>query len=567
MKARSRLLAILCVTLCLSLVFSTGAYGAPNAKQLLIQHINEADFTSIYDQMYQASSGTCVFQLNELSGAAITGIDELNDLNGASLSMGYKLNTAKKQLELNYDLSLQQDNYQGNVYFTDEEFIFTAESLINILRTIYPDPTGLDETNLLLFMRDPPQYFYASSDEMDALWSTLNQGTYPDELKDLLVFFVEAIPEKYASLSLRNQSVVFSLDSAGLADVIHCVIEKAINEPDRMVNILTSCLANSGVSKQDLAEIRADLLYELQDMKDYGIPSVIEIKREIERLFVLKSLRLEKSLISKNVSITLNGDFAKDSGIVGSIRANYNTTGDKDKYDGTANFNLEATLAQVGSGSANYKLDFQSNGDRINGNYNLDIGIRGDEMLDMLNVSCAIKGYYDYSATNIDAQDEIKISVHMDGVKQLSLSLASDVAIKYDPEVSVNIPKLTPANSMNLENIGNTDNIRIYVDGHPVTTHSIYGDIVIPVRETAVLLGCQVEWVEPDEIIITRNDETIVIYLDAWMYTANGEGHFIYPSVTLYEGKAVAPVQLFTEALDCTIIYNGQSNSVNIKSK
>lgn len=596
MKKKRRIVAILCLTLCLSFVFSPSVYGAPATKQILIEYINDADMSGVlnpvYQQLYQSSSGSVKLRLNDLSGALIANVEELDGLSGTALALDYKLNADRKQLEVDYNLNLWREEHQGSVYFNDGEIILDRECMKDIMRLGYLGPDMINILNLIMQTGENTQYFYIPLDGSDEQMVAdrmlaLEPKETPAELKEFLVFLVEAVPDKYFSYSLKNQSVVFTLDSAGLANVINSLLEKAANEPDRLADILTGFLTNclpesyQEMLGADLEEMREDILYSLLELNEFGVPSAAEIQRDMEEFFILDELRLEKSIISKNSSFNLTGHFPADSGLSGDVRIECKTTGSKDRYNGAAICDINLAADAFGSGSISYKQIYQGGVNKINGDYSLSVTVHGDEMDEMtdgLEAKFEISGDYDYSSISAVARDIFKAAVRFDGFKQLSLSLNSDVSAKYEPDIMIEIPELTKDNSANLKNMLNGDPLLVYVDGKPVTTYNWYMETTVPLRELAELLGCSVEWIEPDEIVITRDDITLVMHLETYECTVNGEERLLYDTAGnetrfagvppyIYEDKTVISFPALMEAFGCQATYRSHDNSVHIRAR
>ena len=583
MKIKRKLLAVLCVILCCSMVFPSGVYAAPTAKQMIIEAIKAVDFaeTSVYtqvsNQLYSVSAGSYKMKLHELSGELLPEIEELRGLNGASLDLDYKLNSPKKQFALDYDLKMNQTAYQGAVYATDKEFVFTAQAVVDFLRKMEESYAGSAEHSLLAIMEEYPQYFYLPLEgvaEVDEFWAALNQqGTIPPETKDFLLFFLEAIPDQYFSFSLADQSFVFALDSAGLADVIHAITVKAANEPDRLAETFAAIsVFTLPESEQETAksEIKAMFLSRLQELNTFEIPTTVEFQQEIEKVFVLNSLRLEKSLLSKDASFSLNGDFVGDdfSGNPdGYILIDSNVVGNADNYNGSVTCNAYFASEYLGAANANFTMKYHGDLEQFDGAYELYVTAQDEDSLYESIADFEASGTYKYTLTDAVSNNVLKASLQSGGYKMLGLSLDYDFTANYNQEVVIETPELTPANSVNYFALTESDSLAVYLDGIPLETYPMYGETLVPLRQVAEQIGCQVEWIEPDEIIITRDDTTVVMHLYHWTYLVNGEERDLEASTTLVEDRAFTTFWALTDAFNCPVSFRLQNNSLQIRSR
>jgi hypothetical protein len=558
---------MLSLVLCFSLVFPVSAFAAPTAKQVLINQIIDADFASYLENAAQINSGNYKLTLTALDGALVADIDELRGLAGTSVELGYKLNEAAKQLEIDYNLRLKQEDYLGQVYVTDKNVIFSTEALLKLIQSDLIDPSVLGNQDLMMLMEEKPQYYYVPSGELDAVWqqqvSIESMAKVAEKTKELLVFFVDALPEKYISFSLRNQSIVLTLNSDGLADVIFSLAQKTTTEPDRLAGLIAD-IVTAVVPDVERGEIIAGIKDGL-DGSGESIPSKDEIKKAIESVFLLQELRLELGLAPKNNSFALTGNFTEDSGLKGDLKINASISGNKDNYTGTTTVNMNVTALPDAVGSLTYLEESKSILEEMSGSYEMSVKVQGGVMLDALDAEIGLKGEYGLSPKATSSKNDLKVLVKNDQGRQLNLGLAFSSNAKADPDMSIPVPQLTAANSFNMEKFQSNAIQSIYVNGTPVYSTSYYGKMVVPLRETAQLLGCQVEWIEPDQIIITRDGVEIDMNLDSFNYTINGEQYSMEIWPVLIDGTTMVSFRVFVEALDCTYSYRGRDNTIFIR--
>ena len=574
MKIRQSLLLLLSLVCCFVLLFPGNGTTTPSAKQLLINKINDADFTAALEKMLLANSGEYTLTVTALDGRFVDQDNELKSLAGASLNLGCKYNQMENQIELGYDLNLQQQDYSGQVYLTEKEVIFTTSALIELMQSELFSEMSFGELELLTVMDENPQYYVLPLDySADLVWSQTPNAddiaTITAAFKGFMVFFVESLPDKYISYSVKNQSIVFALNSEGLAEVIHAFMLKGISEPDRlagMIGDIVTMFYPSGTRAWERETIIEDIKYELELMAEDGVPTVAEIKESIESGFLLRELRLELSLASKNNSFVLYGVFPESSGLTGDLRINIGITGDEDKYTGKTSFNL--TMNSWYDTSVAYHEQYEGIQDSISGTYSLSFNmVESDPAYDEYTVEASVKGTYTEVPREIASQNELAVLVSDADGKLLNLKLAITTKDQYDPDLVINVPQMTRANSFDISNLMSGFVEAIYINGYPVETVLYYGQIMIPLREAAELLGCTVEWFEPDQIVVTGSDVVIEMNLDYYIYTINGEERFMM-SPTLWDDKTtMVPYQVLTEALDCSLIYRGQSKTLLINER
>ncbi len=100
------------------------------------------------------------------------------------------------------------------------------------------------------------------------------------------------------------------------------------------------------------------------------------------------------------------------------------------------------------------------------------------------------------------------------------------------------------------------------------------GRVLVPMRKIFEELGCVVEWLgESQTIIATQNSKVIALRLGnnriicTDMETGVTEVKETDVPPTSQNGRTLAPVRVISETLGCFVDWNGENNSVIIKSK
>ncbi|HOV80234.1 MAG TPA: stalk domain-containing protein [Bacillota bacterium] len=112
----------------------------------------------------------------------------------------------------------------------------------------------------------------------------------------------------------------------------------------------------------------------------------------------------------------------------------------------------------------------------------------------------------------------------------------------------------------------------IFVDGNRVIfdidPFIQNGRTMVPLRKMAETLGCKVEWVEPDQINISRGDTFMKMYINKQTYEFNGfEKLLDFPPFVKGGGRTIVPLRFVAEELGCTVEYDEKTNSVYVVTK
>jgi len=109
----------------------------------------------------------------------------------------------------------------------------------------------------------------------------------------------------------------------------------------------------------------------------------------------------------------------------------------------------------------------------------------------------------------------------------------------------------------------------IFVDGNrvifDVDPFIQNGRTMVPLRKLTETLGCKVEWVEPDQINISRGDTFIKMYVNKQTYEVNGVEKLLdFPPFVTDSGRTIVPLRFVAEELGCTVDYDETANSVHV---
>ncbi len=536
MKKFKILFILLCFVLYASLTSAANAETTLSAKQLMLAKLQDTSF-GVTSELYKTSSGMVSYEIKTLDAAVIPKTEPFNNLAGTKLLVDYKLNSPDKKLEANYTVHYNENNYSGSVYMNDNRIIFST-GIMSLLKALNPAEFSKEMTI--------PQYIYTDNSEFTKIWDTIiksNGQSMPPEVKDLFVFALEAVPDKYFTTSLADQKIIINIDKDGFIDVVFSVLQKVKKERERFADLVAKIAARS--SGQDPTVLKKQILTGLEEsISDGSFPDSRETIAKGMADLTLLNLIIETSLTTSeqdNFALTLK--IADNSGLDGKITLNVNSNGSKDNKSG--NFILNLTGANKEQG---FKLEGQ---------------ITSDFKQTTTNESCT-------GLLTLNVKDTSGLGTMLDLVLQL------DSSAKVDRDVQINIPVLTQQNSANIENYMKepappASGVRVLLDGKPVEfdvpPDTGNGRTMVPVRSLAEELGFEVKWVDPDQLIMSRADTTITMTLKQPFYTVNGvQKQLDVPPYTRYD-RAMVPVRFIAEELGCQVQYDEKTNTVFITTK
>lgn len=540
MKNKRILSLLLCFALFLGVIYPVQAASTSTAKQLLLSGLQSYSF-SPPDGLLEKASGTAALVLKTFGGSLVSDDEALKKLNGSELKFDYKLNSPEKKAALDYNLSYNHNNYSGSLFIDDNKLILSTE-ILSLLKDIDP---ALETDRL----KNIPQYVYYTGNEIGELWNsyTYREGQYlPPGSKDLLVFMVEAIPDKYFSVSLVNQKATFSIDQQGLCDVVYSFMQKSVDEKERLASIIAE-IGSSMEPEADKEIIKSEIIAGIDAGVSNGdYPASPEkIQQELANIFDLEELTYEVSLLPAG----------------------------QRKLAAAMNFggNSEST------GRLTVNTDFTGGNENLKGTYSVNLSVR-DEWK-KIDIAGQIEGQMRQTGNDAKSDDSIKVNVKdvSENITLIDLHLECSSRDKADKDVRVNIPVLTKSNSSDIDSLLNdascspdySARIHVLVDGRPipfdVPPYDKNGVTMAPVRNLAKALGGEVTWTEPDQVTICRADTSITMYVGRQTYTVNGvEKQCGTPPFTRDETITMVPLRTIAEELGCQVKYDSASKTIFI---
>jgi hypothetical protein len=541
MKNTRYFLLALTVIVCFGVVFSASAADQLTAKQIMLNRLQSADFVPIGD-INKTSTGTAYYQVKTLSGALASSFAPVAKMAGADLKMDYKLDSPENKMSLSYNVNYDNNKYNGSMFIDNGKLILTTD-ILSLLNKIQSGT--IPEGKALL------PYAYTSNQGMSSMWGNINKGQYiQPELKNLMVFFVEAVPDKYFSVSLKDQKISFNLDQAGFEDVTLAVLNKVANEKETFAALVADYFAAAG-QQQAADVIKKDLLAGIeQSINDGSYPDTPdEVKKMMAGVIVLEELKYEASLIpqgqnSLNMIMNLGG-------------------------------------GPEFSGQMVLKSDFTSSKELLSGTYTFDVS--GNASEPKMSLDGQMKGVFNQTGTDSKSNETIRLNVKdsSSGSVMLDLLIEGYANARADQNVQVNIPVLTAENSIDLEKLMNNNPVSsnntpvILLNGMPVAFDvnpyvvnlETGSRILVPLRNLAEALGCEVGWVNPDQINIMLGETTINMFINKTGYMMDGVEKQLDAPPFIMEDRTMVPLRFVAEELGCTVEYDSATNTVNIHTK
>ncbi|MFX4263765.1 stalk domain-containing protein [Pelotomaculum propionicicum] len=559
MKCKRYLTVLLAFLMCFGIVFSANAASDLTAKQLILKQLNNLKEYYPPGDINKNASGTAEIKVKTFKGLAayLAGFARpLDNLAGSNLKIDYKVNSDDNKIQGNYILDLNSGRHNGELYFNNDTLIMSSD-IISVMRDFDPD---------LFKGKNIPEYLYLKDESISGI--RFNSDTsilLSPEFKELCIFFLEAVPDKYFSVSLTDQKIYFRLDQAGFEDVALSVLQKIKDEKVRFDTLTTNYLKVAAGPGQDTDKMMKDIFGDIDNsIKDGSYPDTKEKLKILMGNFRLKEYIVETSLLPGGQNVM-------------SAKAYFGSVPEDATYERSY---PETGFMNIGSepyikGQINFKSESTSSKDRMHGTYSFDVNVKEYET--RINADFQITGEYNQTAKDKDSNLTFSIDTNdfNNNFNFIDLVIEGKSRVVNDENVQVGIPVLTGANSKDIKKLmANTPDILLNgvpvacdVDPYIIKTSNSGYKIMVPLRNLAEAMGCQVTWVEPDRISIVRGDTTITMFNKKKEYTVNGVGKQLDVPLFITGKRTMAPLSVLTSEFGCTYDYDPASNTVNIYSK
>lgn len=536
------LVFILVLSMCFSFILPAGAQTLSAEKQTLIKKMN-LELTQLNTQLSQTATGSVEYKIDQLDGGFLMMVPELAGIQGSKLGFDYKINTPAKQLALHWNLTYNGKDYQGEVYLEGSKFIFSKD-ILQLMNEIAPTGDMPDPAAL-------PKYLYVEEPELANLWSTALVSSQFNkmipQLNDLLVFFVEAIPD--SCLSVSGDKITLRLDQKLLGEVVASVLQKVQKEPERFAAGLARVITTID-SSETYDKVNTEILSDIQEsIKNGTFPSA----EEFNQFFSEIGLELE------SLSFVTSKDMNGASSLIIKV-----------------NLKNEA----VTQGQLTVNFDQNRSGDRVDGKINMDIKAAVKE--ENMEVGASITGNFDQTKTTAASDLLLKVNAAQNAMPLFNLGLKMLSKAEADPNLLIKMPVLTSENSVNFNALmeeeksrqkslaifpGMEQRISVVLNGRPVKfdvqPYVKDGRTMVPVRNLAESLGCRVTLINGNQIHITKGDKFLMMKIGERRYTVNGVAKILDVPAYVKNGRTMVPIRFVAEEMGCTVKAAGDTVYIN----
>lgn len=527
--------SMLTLLFCLILMFPAGAQTLTGDKQALVNKINlEGQQLQTQTQFTETAQGSAEYRITRLDGTLLMMTKELANIQGAKLNLDYQINSPAQQLGFKWKLSYNGKDYQGDVFLSGSQIIFTKD-LLQLIKDINPAQDVPDPKSV-------PQYIYVDDPELANMWRAMLDSTKVQQmvprLTNLIAFIVEAMPDK--SVRVSGDKITLQLGQQDLKDAILSLTAKIKAEPDRFATLLAEYVTTVDAT-QSFAETKAQILRDLQDsIKNGEFPPTVE---QIDQFFKETGLTLES--LSYTMPEGTNGA-------------------------GTFNLSLRFDDQKNVAGHINMVTEQTRNGDKLDGKLSLDVKVNiKDQGMD---VGASMSGTYSQSKTSAASDSSLQVNVLSGQLPLLNIGLNVLSKANVDKNVKVDVPTLTPANSVDLKSLmpedkveakgllpipGREQPVNVVLNGQPIgfDVQPFVQDkrTMVPVRNLAQALGGHVYFTNNNEVHIIKGNKNIVMFIGEDKYIVNGITRQMDVPVSVKAGRTMVPLRFVAEELGCQI--------------
>lgn len=527
----------LVLLLVLIILLLTGIAGAARAnqaspKEMLMERIKKSPLN--YFDISRGAEGAFEMVIKDMKGWEGSGVPA-ESLEGSGLKVDGSLNTLQQKLQVDIAGAYDKQQYQGSFYIDGDRFIFTRDFL-EAARSVDPS----------LFMDLNPdsvnQYVYSTIPEAGEIWADLKLSD-PQKLlpvyRDMLLFLLEAVPDKYFTYS--GGKIVFSLDREGLEEVIYAIMLKVVLEQDRFNDLVVDYVMATSPS-QNREELKKEVGGSIEGLLGPGDKSPVDLGEIKEALSIID---LEKFVVEISPDPAGEVSFDLEAGV---SDQDFSTRLDVD-------LNMTGSRATELKSAYSIVLTMGDGADFIEGSYTGDYSQKGGK---------------------IKEEDTIVLNIKIQG-EEASATALVNVDMKENSSARVDIPVLTGANSTDIAKLTGAVKppaeavpVSVFLDGKPVKfdvpPYMSDGRVMVPVRNLAEALGCQVEWVEPNRVVMTREGLEVVMLLGQRVYTVNGKSKQMDVPPLMIDGRNIVPLRFVAQELGCRVEYDGTGNRVYVYS-
>lgn len=297
---RRNYIGIVLGTIVAILVLSVAGYGYAQRlfsgpKTMLIHQVKNAK-TAQGVRLNGAQSSTLTVRVSNVHGSPK---DKalLDKLNGLSVTLDTGVDLKQHVMRMHLDTNYGQKTTAGDIYLTDAQFLVAAKAFQPLIEEAAK--TKLPPMPEYLVVSDP-----TLTSSLKDMWQQLDkgvQGTVSTEAqlatRDLLVMFLEAIPERYYHRK-GLLAIEISFDDEGFHEIVKAVVATAYDHREEVADKLTTLMAASPNSKLSPADFRQQIL------KGLNPADKTKTLAELDKTFKDTPIHLEQTTMSLGRTFT-----------------------------------------------------------------------------------------------------------------------------------------------------------------------------------------------------------------------------------------------------------------------
>lgn len=443
------------------------------------------------------------------------------------VSMSGKLDDTASQMQVNIDSTIYWD--RDKLFITGETlkelaYIFGEELPIQCPQYVYLD---MDGDALVSFEEQlqQSQNFYK------------NYPGYNDFRRQLLTALITPVPA--GCFSKDGNTAVLSMDKKALVLYLRNMNDKAFI--DLLLKVFKPLFPE--LTSRDLEEVFSDIAGSSEE----------SLLKELENLDV-KELRMtisgDQITVNCRISFKIDGDVidftlsSHSNGIASSIDFRAAVSADSLKL-GVAVEGKNSIANSIVDQNAAFRIGFSEKNDYLR-----------------LNADYKSKMQDDQTAGNGTFDVKAKFSN-----ESLNMKATTNYTAQVKENLQLNVPRLNSSNSLSLDELfpedqaDYEDELIIVVDGdrmemeEGVAPFIQNGRTMVPLRSIGEYLGCDVEWIPPNQINMSYGN-TLNLKANNNTYQINSATKTLDAPPVIVNGRTYVPLRVVGEAFDYNVEYD-----------
>lgn len=546
-KGIAMLLVVFFLMACILPMPALAAQNSSADKEYFIKSLQNISYPEVTNNIFTQPGNELIGQFSLDSNISAQGKDSPFSSLNIKGDVDYALDMAKYQGQFDILMSGKlsdnsfsendQVNVDTSIYWDRDKLFVTGETLKE-LANIFGEELPAQ----------CPQYVYLDMDG-DALVSFeeqlqqsqnfyKNYPSYNDFRRQLITALIMPVPA--GCFSKDGNTAVLNMDKKALVLYLRNMNDKAFI--DSLLKVFKPLFPE--LTGRDLEEVFSDIAVSSEES-------------------LLKEL---KNLDIKELQITISGDQ-----ITVNCRISCKIDGDIIDFTLSSHSNGTASgidfKAAVSTDSLKMDVAFGGKNSIVNSivDQNATIGFGFSEKSDYLRVNADCKSKMQDDQTAGNSTFDVK-------AKFFNESLNMKATINYTAQIKenlhLNVPRLNSSNSLSLDELfpedqaDYDDELIIVVNGdwiemeEGVAPFIQNGRTMVPLRSIGEYLGCDVEWIPPNQIDMSYGNEFITLIVNKNTYQINSTIKTLDAPVVIVNGRTYVPLRVVGEAFNYEVEYD-----------